>query len=106
MSAFVTTYHEAFQDLGFTFGLGINEGKQATYYFGGTWRLGKKAGLTGGMAIGTVDRLPTGTQTGDTTTNANLLKELPKRTATALFVAISYSFLGSGDQFKAPLAGQ
>ena len=105
-AAFVTTYHEKRPHVGLTFGLGVDDETSATYFFGGTLRLGKQAGLTAGLALGSVSRLPSGVNVGDTTTNPNLLADDPQRTTTAFFVALSYSFLGSANTLKAPFAGQ
>ena len=106
VASFVSVFHSSRPRVGITFGLGIDEGKRPTYYAGPTIRLGKVAGITGGVALGSVKRLPNSISEGGIVTDVNALNDLPTRTATAWFFALSYSFLGSSDKLKAPFAGQ
>jgi hypothetical protein len=102
----ITVFHSRHPNLGGSFGLGINEGANATYYLGATWRFGNVAGLTGGVAWGPVTRLPRGVNVSDVVTDANLLSTRETRQEGALFICVSYSFLGSLDTLKKPFAGQ
>lgn len=106
VASFITAYHSAYPHLGITFGIGIDEGKRPTYYPGLTLRMGKAAGLTGGVALGAVRRLPNSLSEGATVTDVNALSDLPTRTAVSWFFGFSYSFLGSADKLKPPFAGQ
>jgi hypothetical protein len=80
-----------------SFGLGINGTDSNTRYFFGTGlRFDTKLFLIGGVALGSVSRLPNGLQEGGFTTNPNALTGLTKRTGGAVFVGLSYSFLNTG----------
>lgn len=78
-----------------SFGLGVNNANRVDYYFGVSWRIHGQAFLTTGLDIGQISRLPNGIRAGDAVADANVLTALPKRTTGKLFVAISYTFLGS-----------
>lgn len=106
VASLLTVFHSRRPQVGFSFGLGVNEGAGATYYLGPTWRFGNVAGLTGGIAFGPVTRLPDGVNVDDMVSDVNLLNTRQTRTARAVFVCISYSFLGSLDTLKKPFAGQ
>jgi hypothetical protein len=104
-AGFINLFHQKFPSFAGTFGLGISEGSEVNFFLGPSWRLGGKAYLTAGWNWGSVRRLPSGVSEGDVVSNANLLTELPTRTDSALFVAVSYIFLSPGEAFlKKPFA--
>lgn len=83
--------------VGITFGLGVSTGSKVEFFPGLSLKFGDLI-LTGGVNVGSVDTLPSGLKVGGTTTNANALNSLPTRTSSALFLALSYKFLGSSVQ--------
>lgn len=88
-----------------TFGLSVNQGSEVRYFFGSSARFGDQAFLTAGIVFGSEDRLPGGLDLADNnfTTNANALQTLPTRTDSAIFVGISYTFLGNRGAFESAL---
>jgi len=88
-----------------TFGIGINNGNNATYYAGLSLRASDRAHLTAGWQWTPVSRLPNGVSAiagtepapGDQPVDAsfNLPSPLPTRTQGGFFLAFSFSFLGS-----------
>jgi hypothetical protein len=85
-----------------TFGLGISESKNPTYYLGPFWRLGDQAFLGGGVAFGPVDSLPPELRLGDEVSDANALNQLPKRVDTQWFFGMTFTFLGGKEPFEKP----
>jgi hypothetical protein len=106
ISAFIHCFHERFPHLAATFGLGVNEGNQATYYLGGTWRCGGSCAFTSGIALGSVATLPTGVSEGAFVDDANVLGKLDSRIGKSWFFSVSYTFLGDKGLFKKPFAGE
>ena len=101
----INVFHHRHPLFAGSFGLGINENSDVSFFIGPSWRLGGSAFLTAGWNWGPVTRLPSGTREGDPVTDANLLADLPKKTDSAFFVAVSYSFLSPGEGlFKKPFA--
>lgn len=105
VAAFINVYRDGW-NLGPSFGFGIGEGQDPTYYFGATWRLGNVAGITGGVAIGGVTTLPPGIKVDDVVTDPNTLTKPSSRVAAAAFVSVSFQFLGSDAPLKKPFAGE
>ncbi|ANM30643.1 hypothetical protein ABI59_15270 [Acidobacteria bacterium Mor1] len=85
-----------------SFGLGVSDASETTYYAGPFWRIGKQAYIGGGIAFGSVDRLPAGVRAGDPITDPGVLGNLGSRTDTAAFIGFSYTFLGNENAFKKP----
>lgn len=105
MAAFVHIFHNRWPHLGPSFGIGISEATQPTYYAGGTWRLGSRGALTVGRAWGELDRLPAGT-TFDQPVDPGILGNLQKRIDDEWFFGFSFSFINPGDRLQKPFAGQ
>jgi len=87
-----------------SFGLAVNDGAEVRYFLGPSVRFGTELFLTAGIAFGSVDRLPSGLEAGGFTTDANALQNLGNRTDTAIFLGLSYSFLGDRKAFQDALA--
>ena len=87
------------------FGLGISESNQAEYYIGGGLRLGDKATINGGIAFGSVSRLPAGVNLMEPVSADINLSELPTKVKRGVFMGISYSFINVGDRLQQPFAG-
>lgn len=88
-----------------SFGLGIGENSQTRYYLGTGLKFDRKLFLTVGMAIGSVNYMPTGLDANNFTTNTNILSLIPSRTERTWFAGISYSFAGVGpDAFRGPFS--
>jgi hypothetical protein len=79
-----------------SFGLGVGADSKTKYLFGTSMRWDEHLYLTGGIAFGSVKRLPNTFDTGDHsfTTNANALDNLPSRNRVGVFFSVSYTFLG------------
>lgn len=82
-----------------SFGLGVEQGNNISYYVGTSWRLGKQAHVTLGVNWTSVDALPAGEQIGMPPTNDNVLSNLGSKTEQGAFIAFSYSFLDPGKEF-------
>lgn len=82
-----------------SFGLGVREDSSTDYYLGGSWRAAGQFFVTVGKQWGQVDRLPNGLREGDVIPDPNTLSNLPTRTDSALFIAVTYSFLDPGRNF-------
>lgn len=92
VAAFVHVFHTQHPHLAATFGIGVNEGSQTTYFTGLSFRFGDAAALTIGRAWGSVKRLPPGTRS-DRPVDAGILGNLGSRTDSDWFFALSYKFL-------------
>lgn len=79
-----------------SFGLGVGADSKAKYLFGTSLRWDEHLYLTGGIAFGSVKRLPNTLDTRDHsfTTNANALDNLPSHNRVGVFFSVSYTFLG------------
>jgi hypothetical protein len=102
LAAMTDLYHSRLPQVALSFGLGIREDNKAQYFLGGGIRFGKRATLHAGLTIGSIATLPAGVREGDAIADVNLLNNLGQRTEVRPFVAISYSFLGSGNRMKLP----
>ena len=87
-----------------SFGLGVSDSSETTYYAGPFWRIGKQAYIGGGVAFGSVERLPAAVRAGDPITDPGILGNLGSRTDTAAFIGFSYTFLGNENAFKKPFS--
>jgi len=105
LGAFVHLFNRQFPLLAISFGLGVNNDNNVTYYTGGSWRLGGQAAITTGIAWGSVARLPNGLSIGDLTTDAGILNNLGKRTDCKFFFSISLNFIKAADLLQKPFAG-
>jgi hypothetical protein len=85
-----------------TFGLSVTNDSDVRYFLGTSWRAADQLFLTAGIVFGSEDTLPSGLdfEQNSFTTDANALQNLGSRTDHAIFVGISYSFLGSKDPFE------
>lgn len=107
LGSFVHVYNTAFPAVAFTFGLGLEQNRAASYYFGPSLRLGGKATLTGGVLWGSVNTLPKGFSENQIVKDANVISTLGNRTKRSWFVSVSYSFIGGADKALAkPFANQ
>lgn len=88
----------------FSFGLGIADGNKPTYYVGPSLRLGEQAFVTGGLAVGAVNRLPAGLRVGDRLSDPNALTTLRPRNTAGVFIALSYAFLNGRKAVEKPFA--
>jgi hypothetical protein len=105
IAAFIHVFHERWPHAALTFGLGISEGSETSYFLGPSWKIGDKAALTLGYVWGSTARLPSGVSVGDRVDDSNLLNNLGTRVDNAVFLGLSYSFIDPGDRFRKPFAG-
>ena len=107
-ASFVHVYHDALQwkDIrpALAFGLGINGDNRSEYFAGGGLRLGDKAAINGGVAFGSISRLPNGVTFETPVTDDNLLSNLGSRVVRRWFFALSFSFVDTQDRLKKPFA--
>lgn len=107
LGSFVHVYTTRLPGLGISFGLGLEQNRAASYYFGPSIRLGGKATLTSGLLWGNVKTLPPGFSERQIVADANVINGSGNRTQRSWFVAISYSFIGGADKALAkPFADQ
>lgn len=99
--AFIHVFNTRHPALAASFGLGINQENTASYFVGGSWRMGKAGALTVGYNWGSVDRLPAGTDL-EKPVDPNFLSTLGKRVDGAVFIAWSYGFLGDRSLLEKP----
>jgi hypothetical protein len=104
LAAFVHVYHGKLPWLAATFGLGVTNQSEASYFLGPSWRFSDKGALTAGYCWGSVDRLPSGVHEGDVVTDPNVLASLGSQVRGAGFFAISFKFITVGDLFQKPFA--
>lgn len=106
IAAFAHLHHRRFPKWDIlSFGLGVNDAGRTSYFFGTGLRLGGKVTVLGGAVLGQVDRLPTGVNTTDPVSDANVLSSLGRRTAWGGFFAVTFSFVGNAlDELKKPFA--
>lgn len=104
IAAFAHIYHRRMKPFALTFGLGISEENDTTYYTGLSWRFGARGALTLGYAWGEVDRLPAGTKF-DQPVAADLLSSLDSKIKGDFFFSYSFSFIDARDRLKKPFAG-
>lgn len=97
--SFINIFHKRVPSFGLSFGLGIGEDAQTTYYVGPSWRWGDHGALTAGIAFGEVDRLKAGTDLSQPV-EADFLQDLGSHTKSDFFVAFTYSFLGGRDRLE------
>jgi hypothetical protein len=85
-------------------GLGINTDSKVSFFVGPSLKFGK-AFLTVGWNWGPVKTLPAGVSEGSTISDPNTLSNLPTRTGGNVFIGLSYTFLGTGQEmFQKPFA--
>jgi len=101
VGVFAHVFHTSFPHLAGTFGLGINESNQTTYFTGISWRFGEAAALTIGYSWGSVKRLPSGTRF-DRPVDAGILGNLGSRTDGDVFFGLSYKFLNPSSALEKP----
>lgn len=77
---------------------GIGFDDNARYMLGTGARVGDQWFLTAGVVAGKRASLPVGVQTGQATTNQNLLATMGSQTAVSWFISFSWNFLGSNSQ--------
>jgi hypothetical protein len=107
LGSFVHLYNTGLPWLGISFGLGLEQSRAASYYFGPSIRLGGKATLTAGVLWGNVKTLPAGFAENQVVADANVINGTGTRTQHSLFAGISYSFIGGADKALAkPFAEQ
>jgi hypothetical protein len=104
IAAFANVFHTSRPSLAFTFGLGIDERNETTYYLGPSWRFGKKGALTAGVAFGSVKRLPAGVRFDTPVTDQNILNNLGSRIKPEFFIGATLSFLNPGNALQKPFA--
>jgi hypothetical protein len=94
--------------LGFTFGLGIEQNRAASYYTGLTWLFGDAAALTIGPIWGQTRTLPAGVQgVGTLVTDPNVANNVVTRTKGSWFVGLSYRFIGGANSgLRKPFLGE
>jgi hypothetical protein len=94
-------------------GLGVNGSSEVAYFPGLSFDLGRQGFVTLGYQFGARTRLPDGVRETDlgaldadlAVKDANVLNDLPTKTDGAVFLAFSYTFLGSPlDSLKKPFA--
>ena len=105
VATFAHVYHTGLPWLTGTFGLGIQEPTKTEYYLGPGVRLGDTMTISLGVVLGTESRLPAGIDKTRPVFDDNILSDLPRKASYGWFLALSYSFLQTGDQFKKPFAG-
>lgn len=96
IASFLHVWHTQEPWAAITFGLGLDQDRGREYYFGPSLRLGDKATLTGGVVLGNVRRLPAGATEGQVARDPNVLESLGEKSVYRLFLGMSYSFLGGG----------
>ncbi|HEX5724977.1 MAG TPA: Ig-like domain-containing protein, partial [Longimicrobiaceae bacterium] len=107
LSSLAHVWHSNRPWVALSFGLGVDRGRGAEYYFGPSLRFGDKATLTTGVALGRVRTLPSGVELGDAIDDPNILNNLGNRTRVGWFVGMSYSFAGTGQSALAqPFLGE
>jgi hypothetical protein len=88
-----------------SFGLGLTNDNEPSYYFGPSWRLGANGYITAGMNWHEVARLPNGQELGAPPMDANVLNNLETRMENGAFIAWTFPFLGTGKAaFEKPFA--
>jgi hypothetical protein len=105
-TTFIHAYASNWTNLAWTFGLGVGESGSATYLLGPSYRFDDKGAFTLGAVFGPQKDLPAGTRAGQITADPNAIGNLTSRTRIGAFIAISYSFLSSGESdFQKPVKG-
>ena len=107
-ASFVHVFHDAVKKRGIqpalAFGLGINADNKSEYFAGIGFRLGDKATINLGVAVGSIARLPNGVNHNTPITDDNVLNNLGSRVIGKAFFALSYAFIDTKDKFKKPFA--
>ena len=97
-ASFVQVFHDRLEwkgmKLSLAFGLGINGDNRAEYLLGGAVKFGDKASLIGGLAWGSVARLPNGVALGPVTDD-NVISNLGSQSVRSWFFGLSYSFVST-----------
>jgi len=87
-------------------GIGVETGGNTQYYFGLGFRLQKGIFFNTGAVLGNVAVLPAGLEVSDSIADPNLLSNLDHRKKFSIFLGLSFTFLGGGQQaFSRPFAG-
>lgn len=107
LGAFTHLFHEKQPWIALTFGLGIGEDSDTTYFVGPSYRFNDQGTVTIGYAWGDVDTLPSGQALDAPPIEDNVLSNLGSRTDGAVFFAITYTFLGgqARDSVEKPFKG-
>ena len=107
-ASFVHAFHDGVAWKGLqpalAFGLGINSDNRAEYFLGAGLRLGDKATINGGLAFGSISRLPNGVTLDTPVTDDNILNNLGSQVVRRYFFALSYAFIDTRDRLKKPFA--
>lgn len=105
VAAFINVYNERSPSWALTFGLGVNDSSDTTYYLGPTYRFSDKASVTLGYTVGSVESLPPGVDVDSTVMDPTILNNLGSKNEGGWFGAFSYKFLGNKNAFQKPFAG-
>lgn len=92
IALFGQVYHARLPWLAPSIGIGVRNDGRATLYVGPALRLGRRASLTGGIAVGPVAALPAGVQEGQTLIDTNFLSALGSRNIRSWFFGATYTF--------------
>lgn len=106
LAAMIHLYNSRRPQYALSFGLGISENSNTTYYVGPSYRFGKRAAVTLGYAWGSVDRLPSGLSEGNPISDANALNNLGTRIDSGVFLSLSYGFLDVRNRIQQPFANE
>ncbi len=94
IASFVHLWNTKHPRAAMSFGLGMESGSNIAYYFGPSWRLGDKAALTFGAALGSV------------TTRQSTIENPATKNVVKWFASLSYTFIGGSEgKLKEPFAG-
>jgi hypothetical protein len=99
--AFIHVYHSNHPKWAGTFGLGIEQTNETTYYFGFSFRASDKAAATVGVALGSVEQLSASADPND----PNVLADVDSRLKASWFFAVSYTFFDVRQFLEKPFAG-
>jgi hypothetical protein len=92
VAMFAQVYHDRYAWVApLSFGIGLRGDSRATFYLGSALRLGSRASLTAGVAIGPVAALPAGVIEGRAVTDTNVLSNLGTRTTHSWFIGATYT---------------